>query len=53
MDTTPAAQFDIVQLQAGEVLQAFGDARFRAAWDCLYNACPWATVFQSAVFAAV
>jgi CelD/BcsL family acetyltransferase involved in cellulose biosynthesis len=55
MDTTPAAppQFDIVQLQAGEVLQAFSDPRFRTAWDCLYDACPWATVFQSAAFAAV
>jgi CelD/BcsL family acetyltransferase involved in cellulose biosynthesis len=42
---------DLVELLAGkEVLSLLDDKAFLAAWDKLYEACPWATAFQSRAY---
>jgi Protein involved in cellulose biosynthesis (CelD) len=39
-------------LTGDAVLQLLDDSRFMEAWHRLFNACPWATVFQSPGFVA-
>lgn len=40
-----------VEVVTGEkVLQLFSDENFLLAWENIYRACPWATVFQSPTF---
>src|SRR5687767_11402528 len=40
-----------VELLLGEeVFELLSDEAFQTGWDTLYQACPWATVFQSRAF---
>jgi CelD/BcsL family acetyltransferase involved in cellulose biosynthesis len=42
-----------VELWTGETARArLNDPAFRAEWERLYGACPWATVFQSPAYAS-
>jgi hypothetical protein len=43
---------DLDLLIGQDVLAFVTDERFFAAWDDLYNACPWATIFQTRDFVA-
>jgi CelD/BcsL family acetyltransferase involved in cellulose biosynthesis len=44
----PHLYFDI--LVGEEAFKLITDPKFQLAWECLYNACPWSTVFQSKDF---
>jgi CelD/BcsL family acetyltransferase involved in cellulose biosynthesis/GNAT superfamily N-acetyltransferase len=43
----------VLDVRGKDAFIRLGDPTFQEAWDSLYAACPWATVFQSRAFATV